>query len=254
MYCQRGPGICWNQAFARRRFPALTHPWREAIETQHLDEQVARRLTRLILDGELRPGHQLPTEKAIADMCGVGRSVVREALVRLKALGIIEVRQGKGAFVAEAPSALLAARMRSMDVNDRAQLQEIWEVREALETRVASLAAQRRTPDDLDRLSQAIEAMDRDVTQGGMGIHEDALFHHYLVQAARNSVLTRLLDDIATLIHRTRARSLAQPGRSLSSNVEHKAIYQAVAAGDGHRAAELMEHHVSHGRRLTTET
>ena len=108
-----------------------------------LSEEVSGDLQRRIVSGELKPGDRLPTEKALGDAFGVSRAVVREAIARLKADGLIETRQGSGAFVVEAPKTI-NLRFWQGDGPELDELRDIFELRAMVECAVAALAAQRR--------------------------------------------------------------------------------------------------------------
>ncbi len=116
-----------------------------------LSEQLADALLLSIRDGNLPKGQRLPTEAALVARFGVSRTVVREALSRLKTIGLIESRQGSGTFVAQIPSPDLAQLVLSPDGSMNAVIQLV-EVRRALETESAGLAAARRSPKTLKNI------------------------------------------------------------------------------------------------------
>lgn len=226
---------------------------KEQLKAPNLADLVAERLCVWILEGQFAPGDQLPSEHELVKRFGVARSVVREAVVRLRTLNIIEVLHGKGAFVLEVPLELLNLRIRRLTNGTYLDLMYLWEVREALEVSIADLAAQRRTTEDLLNLERAITAMDEAVAQGNIGVAEDANFHLYLTSATHNPFLVQVMEDIAVLIAPSRLRSLERPNRPATSNTEHRLIFSAVQEGDGGTAREAMKQHLSHGKRLTTE-
>jgi len=104
-------------------------------------------------------------------------------------IGILETHQGKGIFVAQVPYALLLSRLRRLKDSTgdaRALLDRIWEMREIVGVSVASLAARRRTDEDLSNMKHVVQAMDKAIENAGMGAEEDALFHHYLNPGRRD--------------------------------------------------------------------
>lgn len=221
------------------------------MRRQSARDMVAGQLSQLILGKTLSPGDRLPPETELCERLNVGRSTIREALLSLSARGILEIQHGKGAFVAKVPAAVLKERLRQARAGE-AQLEEVWAVREALETRIAMFAAERRTPKDLRHLDEAVRAMDVAVAGGGTGQNEDTLFHHLLVVAAGAPLLGRLLDDISPFIAQTRLRALGVPGRPETSTREHRSIVDAVRLSDPILAGRRMYEHLSFGRRLTT--
>ncbi|HYW76546.1 MAG TPA: FadR/GntR family transcriptional regulator [Gammaproteobacteria bacterium] len=227
----------------------------EKIDRSRVSDVAADRLCEWISATGLAPGDKLPSEKTLMGRLGVGRSAVREACTKLKALGILETHQGKGTFVAQVPYELLLSHLRRFkdSTGDSMELlNHIWEMREIFEVSVASLAANRRTDEDLANLERAVQAMDKAIGNPGtgMGVEEDALFHHYLTRSAHNPVLDQLVEDIANLIQASRQHSLSRPGRPLSSNREHQKILAAVRRRDAAAAARLMREHLRNGKRL----
>lgn len=217
-----------------------------------LVDVVAQKVSELILARKLLPGDPLPKEHEISTAYGVSRSVVREALVELKALGVVEIRHGKGAFVGTMPVELLLTRVRQAEQEPDALLKEMWEVRAVIEAAIAGFAAERRTDADLAALEQAIDSMDASIKSGGTGSQDDLVFHLYLTRAAHNSVMEQMVTGMANLIEPSRLRSLERPGRPASSNREHRGILAAVRSGDAEGARQAMQTHITNGRLLTT--
>src|SRR5690349_5425349 len=108
----------------------------------HLPSQVASLITQEIAAGRLKPGDQLPTEQALSQSYGVSRNVVREAIARLRSEGIVQSRQGVGAFLTRAESTTL--RIDAEKLKDLGEFRHIFELRAMLEIRAAGLAAERR--------------------------------------------------------------------------------------------------------------
>jgi GntR family transcriptional repressor for pyruvate dehydrogenase complex len=222
------PDAASAQPFPLDRLPALR-------VGAPLSEQIADALAVGIRDGELAPGHRLPTEAALSARFGVSRPVVREALSRLKTLGLIETRQGSGAFVSQTSRRALEALELAPDGSLDAVFQMV-EVRRALEAEAAALAAARRTDEALAQIHAAAQALDRAVAAGGDGAAEDVAFHAAIAQAARNPFL------LATLayLHRflldatrvTRANEATRPEMARQVRDEHAAILAAIEAGD----------------------
>lgn len=133
-----------------------------------LADDVSQKLSRMILDGELAAGEQLPTEQSLAESFGVARTVVREAVSRLKHDGMIDSRQGVGAFVAKA-SARSAFRISPACFEKRQKLLEILQLRTGISSEAAGLAATRRTAADLDFMENAYSEMESSISEGDEG-------------------------------------------------------------------------------------
>jgi len=200
-----------------------------------LSEQLADALAVSIRDGQLQPGQRLPTEGALVERFGVSRTVVREALSRLKTLELIESRQGSGAFVKQAPAPALEQLAWAPDGSINAVIQMV-EVRRALEAESAALAAARRTPQALKQIKLAVLALDKAVASGGDGVAEDVAFHTAIAQAALNPFLLATLAYLnqflmdATRV--TRANEATRAGLGQEVQDEHAAIVSAIEAQD----------------------
>jgi len=214
-------------------------------------EQITEQLKRRILDGQLKVGDKLPSTKELSERFGVGRSTMREALSALKAMGLIEIRQGGGCTVvrnhsAEAP----APEVESLRVN-RKTLLELIEVRQSFEVSVASLAAEKRSAEDVALLGDIVRDMEGSVGDDREGERTDVAFHQALVRATHNDMMSRLLESIMTPMEqaiREVRRVQLYANRSVARRLlrEHKAIFDAVARGDAARAAQSMKRHLRH--------
>lgn len=224
----------------------------ERVRAPKLADVVAERLCDWLLEGRFRQGDKLPSEQVLMGRLGVGRTVVREALGRLKGLGIVEVHHGKGVFISPVPIELLGYRIRKLKVNLEQQLPHVWEMRELFEASIAELAALRRTPEDLGNLLSSVQTMQEAIAEGETAVKEDGLFHLFLTLATHNPVLVQVMEDISTLVDPTRQRSLERPGRSAASLEEHRLILAAVERRDPQAAREAMKRHLRTGKLLTT--
>jgi GntR family transcriptional regulator, transcriptional repressor for pyruvate dehydrogenase complex len=204
-------------------------------------EEVVRRLRDYVSEGGLERGDRLPPERELAERLGVSRVSIRQALVALEVNGWVEVRHGDGTYL-RWPAALGGSMHKLLE--KRRRLPEVLEAREALETKLAELAAERRTDDDLRAINDALDDMAADIKGGGIGADADAAFHHAIVVAARNAVLARLMESIADLIHETRMESLSEPGRPPRSLAAHHKIANAIRAGEPRKSAAAMRRHL----------
>lgn len=214
--------------------------------TARLSDQLAQALREQIEGGALGVGAKLPTELALAAQFGVSRTVVREAVSRLKSVGLLESRQGSGVYVCERGMTPLqfdagAARTRQTVV-------QIVEVRRALEAEVAALAAQRATAADRRRIRQAVRAVERAVRAGGDGVAEDVAYHRAVADAARNAYLNATLDFLRQFQHDatriTRANEARRADFAQQVREEHEAIVQAIEVGDSLAARQAAARHM----------
>jgi GntR family transcriptional repressor for pyruvate dehydrogenase complex len=223
------------------RPPVSTSAFPAPPARPRLYEQVATQISAWIRDNDLRPGDRLPAERDLAARLGVSRATLSQALVALEVVGAVEVRHGDGTLVAESPRTTRIAEAVRAHAD---RLPDVLETRDALETKLASLAALRRTDDDLARIETALAAMEADVESGGRGVEGDEAFHGAVTAAAHSALLSRLMDEISGLIRETRIESLSQPKRPTASLAGHRAIADAIRDRDPEAAAAAMHSHI----------
>lgn len=212
-----------------------------------LSDQVAEQLSCEIKQGQLMPGDKLPTEASLVAQFAVSRTVVREAVARLKSLGLVDSRQGSGVFVnPQLPFAPLNFEARHA-ASQEAVIQMV-EVRRALEAEVAALAAERRSPQDLSAIEHAVLALDAAVRAGGNGVAEDMRFHQTIANAAHNPFLTQTLAYLGQFLQGatqvTRANEARRVDFAAEVRSEHQTILQAVQGGDAAAARQAAAAHM----------
>jgi GntR family transcriptional repressor for pyruvate dehydrogenase complex len=198
---------------------------------EHITEQLKQR----IIDGSLKPGEKLPSTKELSERYGVGRSTTREALSALKAMGLIEIRQGG------------LSTVRSI----QATLLELLEARKSFEIANARLAAVKREEADLASFRSILAEMEQHIGDESTGERTDLAFHRQLAQATHNSVMAMLFETVSSqmeLAIRETRRVEMYANRPVSDRLyqEHRAIYEAVKNGDGQIAEEKMNLHLQH--------
>lgn len=211
-----------------------------------LSDKVADAIALKIRNRQWMAGDKLPTEAALTAQFGVSRTVVREAVSRLKSLQLVETRQGSGAFVKSAGFSPLQFDASSA-VSKRAVIQMV-EVRRALEAEVASLAAQRASANDIKCINRAAKALDRAVNAGGDGVDEDVALHSAIADAAQNQFLISTLDYLRQFLHGatrvTRANEARRTDFARQVQLEHQAIIEAIALGDASKARKAAARHM----------
>jgi GntR family transcriptional regulator, transcriptional repressor for pyruvate dehydrogenase complex len=217
------------------------------IATERLSDQLAGRLQALIDRGELKPTDRLPTEQALAEQHGVSRTVVREAVSRLKSTGLLVSRQGSGVFVApRADRRPLVFDPGALDSPDA--VMQIVEVRRALDAEAAAQAAVRADADGRARIRQALAAIDDAVAAGHDGVDEDMAFHRAVAGAAGNPQFMRVLGFLAQVLRDamtvTRANEARSPAAMAQVRREHQAIADAIEAGDAAAARRAATRHM----------
>ncbi|MDG0854085.1 FadR/GntR family transcriptional regulator [Roseateles puraquae] len=224
---------------------------------RNLALELVERFSDRIRGGELAAGTKLPTEAAIMGEFEVSRTVVREALSKLQAAGLVETRHGIGTFVigpGDGPSFKISAEQFST-------LQDViavLELRIGLETEAAGLAAQRRTEANLAALRRALDAVIAAVEAGQDSVAADFQFHLEIARATQNDHFADLMATLgAQIIPRARlepAAELDEPRRLERQaymrrvNAEHESILDAIARQDAESARAAMRTHLSNSR------
>ena len=206
-----------------------------------------------IRDGRIVPGDKLPTEAAIMEEFGVSRTVVREAISKLQAGGLVETRHGIGTFVlglGEAPGFKIA----SDQFGTLRDVIAVLELRIGIETEAAALAARRRTRANLQAMRQALESIARAVEEGRDAVASDFEFHLEIARATQNSHFSELMD---TLGSSSIPRARLDPSGNLTDerrlylrrvNGEHESISEAIANEDPEAARAAMRTHLANSR------
>jgi DNA-binding FadR family transcriptional regulator len=205
-----------------------------------------------IRDGRWRPGDKLPTESEFMHAYGVSRTVVREALSKLQAGGVVETRHGIGTFVL-APQASPGFGIDPAELATAVDVLAVLELRISLETESAGLAAQRRSDEQLAEIRSALDALDNAATQGD-AVAPDLRFHLAIARATGNRYFADIMAHLgATLIPRARINSPRIAMEELPQylrrvNREHDEIYQAIARRDPESARAAMRLHLTNSR------
>lgn len=225
---------------ARRRPRSLAH---DVVDT----------LSARIRDGSLAPGEKLPTEAAIMEEFGVSRTVVREAISRLQAAGLVETRHGVGTFVVGLGEGT-PFRITPEQLGTLQDVIAVLELRIAVETESAALAASRRTPDNVEALRNALKAFIAAVEEGRDAVGPDFQFHLEIARATQNS---HFVDLMGTLGGMMIPRARLEPQVPLTPerqaylrrvNAEHESIVDAISAQDAEAARAAMRTHLANSR------
>jgi GntR family transcriptional repressor for pyruvate dehydrogenase complex len=235
---------------ARPRRQPVALPGIQPVLLPRVSDEVAEQIRRLIVGERLAEGARLPAERELADRFGVSRPMVSQALRMLSLMGLVEIRRGSGAFVLRRPQAMVAASVGLLldlhgSVGDLAELR-LW-----LETLGVVHAAQRPAP-TMAGLRDALQRLAGATGSASAWIAADTVFHATAVQAAGNTYLTALYEGVHTAVlareHEHWVRTETEPTWLAPPAVPlldlHRAIYDAVAAGDAEAArGAVLRHH-----------
>lgn len=218
-----------------------------------LAHDIVDSLGQRIRAGQLSEGAKLPTEAEIMDEFGVSRTVVREALSKLQAAGLVETRHGVGTFVAAAAEAN-NFRIAPEQVATIREVIAVLELRIGLEAEAAALAATRRNEDNLRTMREANEAFGRAVAGDTDAVPADMQLHLEIARATQNPHFVELMSYLGTmLIPRTRVNTARFAGEGRAAylqrvHAEHESIVDAIATQDAEAARAAMRTHLSNSR------
>ena len=196
-----------------------------------LTDTAIEKIKQMIMSGELGPGERLPREADLAERLGLSRNSLREAVKGLSLLGILDVRQGDGTYVASLDSGMLIGGMAFVvDFHRDDEVLHFLEVRRILEPTASAMACDRLSDTEIDALDAHLDELGEDPTVEEL-VASDLEFHRMIVSASGNPVLTSLLDSIAGPIQRARLwRGSDEENALARTTSEHRAIVRAMRA------------------------
>ncbi len=216
-----------------------------------LPEAIARRMIRLLTQGDYKSGDPLPSELELARQFKVGRGAVREALKALSVIGLVRVERGRGTFVRERSDFLV--RPISMGFHAGIEPQSLVEARMLIEVELAGLAASRANASQIQSLESHLDRMKKtDPGQAaGQYLQADMDFHFTIASAARNLILSQFLTLIRNLMSEWIVVSLSRPGVASEAIQHHQQILNAIRDRKPTGARKAMTDHLNAmGKRL----
>ncbi len=221
------------------------------IQSTKVFEQVADQIEKRILNGELRNGDRLPTERELAEQFHASRTAVREAMKILAQKGLVEMRPGRGTIVIDGtPEAMqnsigLVMKLKLGEVGGSDNLVE---VREILETEIAALAAARATEVEISAMREAVKVMDESLSDADAYIAADNRFHQALAKATQNTLILILVNSIVNPLSEQRKQIFAVDGGPERGQFHHRRILESIIRRDPENARAAMRAHLQQVR------
>ncbi len=217
-----------------------------------LSDHVYRGIYEAITLGEWPAGTKLPTEYELTKKFGVSRTVIREALIRLRIDGLVRSRQGAGTRVISAPKKAVLEFTEPENISD---IQRCYEFRIGVEGEAAYLAAQRQSRERIADIASALERMVESYDKPeGLSVEEDMDFHIAIALATENSFYIRTIKSgmqsfiVGMRIARSFSRGSTKEYQLPAVN-EHRVVYESIVSGDAIGAREAMRQHIEGTRR-----
>jgi len=223
------------------------------IERKRLKDQIIDQLIAMIADGKLKPGDKLPSETALMEQFGVGRSSLREAIGALSLTGMLTVRPGHGTHIAPSAGEPLSKPLRwGMFVGWREKLHEFIEARITLEQTLVGMAAERATEAEIREIRSGHNLLKTTKLTKRKAIHADLVFHTAIASAGHNSVLARFLEELRQPVRNWMEQKASLFGGYDRVYEQHDQIVKAIEARDPDGARKAMREHLEAvGERLT---
>jgi GntR family transcriptional repressor for pyruvate dehydrogenase complex len=216
----------------------------KAIKKTRIHEEVVLQIHDLIREGRFKAGDQLPSERELAETFKVSRTSVREALRALETQGLIVSRTGMGNFVVDLPIESLVAPLARMLIEEKDALADVFELRKLIEPHIASLAAERATARDIERMKRILAKQKDQVERGDTGVEADSELHFAIGQATQNQAIKQLVFGLLDVLSRSREESLQTQVRRRASIESHRAIVAAIEKHDQAKARDAMRYHI----------
>ena len=216
------------------------------LNKENLSHQIAQTIEEMILGQEIQIGERLPGEIDLANRFGASRNVVREALTMLRERGLVNIRSGSGTFVTQVHPQILGEVVTRMAVIGSVSVNEIFEIRMALEVRACGLAALNGTPEEKAKLQSIVENMKNNYRQPDKWNEYDRKFHSHLSKMTNNSLFPAMIIPLISLIFpnsETNHASFSEEAiwRGLE---QHNGILKTVLDGDRKLAEDAIATHL----------
>lgn len=221
---------------------------------KNLTEHLINDLKSKIFEGEFQPGNRLPTEQGLIQHYGVSQTVVRESISALRAQGLVESRHGVGVFVLEPTTPETGPNLFIVDTNKISSVLEALELRAGVEIEAAGLAAERRSPSQEIKITEAFERLKLAVNDSEAATVGDLEFHAAIAEATNNALFKNFLDFVHEKTENQSvnmghgvdaAKELHQMDYFLS---EHREILKAIIDQDAGAARQAMREHLDKSR------
>jgi len=217
----------------------------KSIKHTKVSDEIVNQIKSLISDGILKPGDRLPPERELVNQFGVSRPSLREALNSLVAMGFLELK-GKRTYIKSVASESVQNPLSLLIKADTQKIFDLIEVRKAIETWGAFLAAQRATEEDIKRLENIIEDMRKAFEEGRSWEKQDADFHLGIAQATHNTIQIHMMSTIYDLLRESVARVFKDRAKVKKLLDHHYRIFSAIKNHSPEKARERTLEHLNY--------
>lgn len=218
------------------------------IKPKKIYEEVSDIIIDRVKSGELSPGDRLDSVEKLAENHGVSRSAIREALSGLRAMGLVEMRQGEGTFITSFDATAFSLPVATALIMQKEDIKELTIVRRILEVGTVVQATKEHTPEDIIRLEKSLQLMKDAQGEGELGERADLEFHMDIARATHNKMLINLVSSVSDITlesMRETRRILLYSDEGMSRLYqEHLRIFEAIKNRDEKLAEQEMRNHL----------
>lgn len=220
------------------------------VKTVKITELIVEQIKKAILEGTMKPGDKLPSERELSDKFEASRIAVREALISLESSGLVKIKPGSGAFVANITSKTMSESLYSILRMQNISIHEITEARLMIEPHLARLASERANKEDIVRLEQNVEEASALMRSSTIPTTRNIGFHGILAEMTRNAVIIHLmktlLDVMDAMFSDVDVADNATKRMRISKGSinQHKNIIKALKEGNHETVYQLMLGHI----------
>jgi GntR family transcriptional repressor for pyruvate dehydrogenase complex len=229
--------------------------YRPVKRQEKLSVQVVEQIIDLIVEGKLKDGDRIPPEREMCETFGVSRTVIREAVSVLEAKGLLESQTGSGTYVRAIQSEDVANSL-GLYISTQSHsvsMLHLLEVRRIYETQIAQLAAERASKEDIAELEAILSSMCNLVDDPAAFAEKDLEFHVCLARASGNPLFEMILEPLTGIMLQFIFVGSNLPNTAEEACAHHRAVLDAVKAGDAKRATEAMADHLQQTERVTAK-
>jgi len=231
----------------------------EPVANESVSDSAVMQIESLILNGVLREGAKLPSERELAEQFGISRPKVREALQKLEERGLLAITHGDGAYIARLGAAAMSPALVELYKRHPSAIYDHLEYRREQESFAARLAATRSTKVDREAITDILNAMTRahDAGDHKLGAELDSNFHAAVVNASHNRILIHMMSSLYELnrsgvfFSRREILNIEEVSKFLLA--QHRAIGEAICSGQADKAAQAAGAHIDYVKLSTRE-
>ena len=221
------------------------------ITPVRLYESVIEQIMNLIKNNKLKPGDKLPPERELAEKLSISRGSLREAFRVLESRGLIKSKPGGGRYIREIRKNGHNSTENIILSLEKSSILELLEAREIFEVKIAKIAAQKATPEDIKLIEEALNKInEEEELKYGKETESDTEFHLAIASASHNFVFVNIIKLHLDLLKETREKTWKIPGRREEQQEEHQTIFQAIKEHDSKKAGEAILKHLRNVREI----